>query len=138
MVLSTHDPEDWTRDVGVRFPLAAVLGPAAILGSVRSMSVVKINAIAVPEGMGPELERRFAERAKVVETMPGFEGFELLRPTGGETRYFVYTRWESEAAFQGWASSEQFRHGHARAESDDGRPVAHGADLLSFEVVQKI
>ena len=70
-------------------------------GSVSSspMSVVKINAINVPEGMGPELERRFAERAKVVETMPGFEGFELLRPTGGETRYFVYTRWDSEESF---------------------------------------
>ena len=44
------------------------------------MSVVKINAIAVPEGMGPMLEQRFAERARIVETMPGFEGFELLRP----------------------------------------------------------
>jgi heme-degrading monooxygenase HmoA len=99
------------------------------------MSVVKINAIAVPEGMGPELEKRFASRAKVVETMPGFEGFELLRPTGGETRYFVYTRWESEEAFQGWLQSESFGKGHARAESADGRPVSHGADLLSFEVV---
>ena len=99
------------------------------------MSVVKINAINVPEGMGPELERRFAERAKLVETMPGFEGFELLRPTGGETRYFVYTRWDSEESFRVWTASQQFQHGHARAESDDGRPVAHGADLLSFEVV---
>jgi heme-degrading monooxygenase HmoA len=102
------------------------------------MSVVKINAIAVPEGMGPELERRFAERAKVVESMPGFEGFELLRPVAGETRYFVYTRWASEEDFLAWSQSEQFRQGHARAESSDGRPVAHGAALLSFEVVQTV
>ncbi|HEX6311130.1 MAG TPA: antibiotic biosynthesis monooxygenase, partial [Acidimicrobiia bacterium] len=58
------------------------------------MSVVKINAIEVPEGMGPELEERFAKRAREVENMPGFEGFELLRPVEGESRYFVYTRWE--------------------------------------------
>jgi heme-degrading monooxygenase HmoA len=104
-----------------------------------SMSeVVKINAIAVPPGMGPELERRFAERARSVEQMPGFRGFELLRPVGGETRYFVYTRWESEEAFQNWVGSQAFQHGHARAQSDDGRPVAQGADLLSFEVVQHI
>jgi heme-degrading monooxygenase HmoA len=102
------------------------------------MSVVKINAIEVPEGMGPELERRFAERARTVEEMPGFEGFELLRPVEGETRYFVYTRWESEEAFQGWVQSQAFQHGHARAESADGRPVAHGAALLSFEVVQHV
>jgi heme-degrading monooxygenase HmoA len=48
------------------------------------MSVVKINAIAVPEGMGAELEKRFAARVGAVEKMPGFEGFELLRPTNGE------------------------------------------------------
>lgn len=102
------------------------------------MSVVKINAIRVPEGMGPELERRFAERARHVEQMPGFEEFELLRPTAGEERYFVYTRWDSEESFQNWVNSQAFQHGHAKAESADGRPVAHGADLLSFEVVQRI
>ena len=98
------------------------------------MSVVKINAIEVPEGMGGELEQRFAARMKSVETMPGFEAFELLRPVSGETRYFVYTRWESEEAFQNWANSQEFRHSHARAESADGKPVASGASLLAFEV----
>jgi heme-degrading monooxygenase HmoA len=102
------------------------------------MSVVKINAIRVPAGMGPELEKRFAERARSVEQMPGFEAFELLRPTAGEDRYFVYTRWDNEASFEAWVQSSEFRHGHARAQSDDGRPVAQGADLLSFEVVQHI
>ena len=64
------------------------------------MSVVKINAIEVAPGRGPELEERFARRAAEVETWPGFESFELLRPVEGETRYFVYTRWESEEAFR--------------------------------------
>ena len=102
------------------------------------MSVVKINAIEVPAGMGPELERRFAARAGSVEQMPGFEGFELLRPADGGTRYFVYTRWASEEAFQAWRTSQEFQQGHARAESADGRPVSHGAELLEFEVVQAI
>ncbi len=102
------------------------------------MSVVKINAIAVPEGMGAELEQRFAKRAGLVENMPGFEGFELLRPNGGETRYFVYTRWADEESFQGWVNSQSFGQGHARAESTDGKPVSTGADLLSFEVVLRV
>lgn len=109
-------------------------GPATM----GTMSVVKINAIRVPEGMGPELEKRFAERARSVEQMPGFEAFELLRPTAGEDRYFVYTRWDSEESFQGWVNSQAFQHGHARAQSADGKPVASGADLLSFEVVQRL
>lgn len=102
------------------------------------MSVVKINAISVGEGRGEELEKRFATRASEVEKMPGFEGFELLRPVEGETRYFVYTRWESEEAFQTWVNSESFAKGHRQARQDSGdKPVAHGSSLMGFEVVMK-
>jgi heme-degrading monooxygenase HmoA len=99
--------------------------------------VVKINAIEVAEGNGPELERRFAERAREVESMPGFLGFELLRPVSGETRYFVYTRWRSEEDFQAWVGSDAFKRGHAQAARDRGT-VAHGAALLAFEIAQSV
>ncbi len=102
------------------------------------MSVVKINAISVPPGAGPELEARFAARARSVEQMPGFEEFQLLRPVAGEDRYFVYTRWDSEESFQAWVSSQAFTHGHAKAESPDGKPVSTRADLLAFEVVEHV
>ena len=102
------------------------------------MSVVKINAIAVPEGVGPELEARFAARLGAVEDMPGFEGFELLRPVAGEERYFVYTRWATEEAFQNWRNSQQFQHGHGASSADTPRPpVGTGSALLEFEVVEK-
>ena len=102
------------------------------------MSVVTINAISVPEGKGPELERRFAERARLVDAMPGFEGFELLRPVAGEDRYFVYTRWADEESFRSWVGSDEFRQGHARADGADGEAVATHASLLQFEVVQLV
>lgn len=96
------------------------------------MAVVKINAIEVPEGAGPELERRFAARRHAVEGQPGFLGFELLRPVGGERRYFVYTKWESEAAFRAWSGGAA-REAHA----GQSQPVATGASLLEFEVVEE-
>ena len=68
------------------------------------MPVVKINAIEVPPDAGPELEKRFAHRAHAVDNQPGFLGFQLLRPVKGEDRYFVVTQWESDEAFQAWAS----------------------------------
>lgn len=103
------------------------------------MSVVKINAINVRNGMGPELEKRFAERAGEVERMPGFEGFELLRPDDGDSPYYVYTRWESEEAFQAWVSSDAFKKGHREASRAQGRQsVSHASNLLSFEVVQRV
>jgi heme-degrading monooxygenase HmoA len=105
------------------------------------MSVVKINAIEVPEGQGEELEARFAARAGMVDQQPGFEEFMLLRPTAGDDRYFVLTRWESEEAFQNWRSGQAFQHQH-RATDDDGKgdakpqhAVATGSSLLEFDVV---
>lgn len=50
------------------------------------MTVVKINAIHVPEGSGPELEKRFAHRAHSVDGSKGFLGFQLLRPVKGDDR----------------------------------------------------
>ncbi|GAB1689925.1 antibiotic biosynthesis monooxygenase family protein [Krasilnikovia sp. M28-CT-15] len=98
------------------------------------MAVVKINAIEVPEGAGPELEKRFAARLGAVENAPGFLGFELLRPVAGESRYFVYTRWETEEDFQAWSTGSG-RQAHAGERS---KPVASGASLLEFEVVQRV
>lgn len=98
------------------------------------MAIVKINAISVPPGAGEELEKRFAARAGAVEGAPGFRGFQLLRPTGGESRYFVVTHWEDEESFAAW------RDGDARAAhaGERKKPVASGADLLEFDVVMDV
>jgi heme-degrading monooxygenase HmoA len=98
------------------------------------MSVVKINALHVSPEDAQELERRFAARAGEVATMPGFEAFELLRPTDDRTTYLVYTRWASEESFLAWVGSDAFTRGH-RAHAERG-PVASHSELWSFAVVQ--
>ncbi len=98
------------------------------------MSVVRINALEVPEGMGEVLEERFASRAGEVDRTPGFEAFELLRPTDGSNRYYVYTRWSDEDAFASWMESRQFQEGHRQRPEGQG-PAATGNELLSFDVV---
>jgi heme-degrading monooxygenase HmoA len=95
------------------------------------VSVVTINAIEIPEGAGPELEARFAARKHAVDKEPGFEGFQLLRPTAGETRYFVVTTWATEADFQRWRE----QRADAAHSGEKRKPVATGASLLEFEVV---
>lgn len=98
------------------------------------MSVVKINAIEVPEGMGGQLETRFAGRAHLVEGMPGFESFELLRPVSGDARYFVVTHWVDDDSFRAWVESEEFQKGHVQHDGD-AAPIGGHASLLEFEVV---
>ena len=102
------------------------------------MSIVKINAITVPEGAGEHLEERFKARKHAIDNQPGFEGFQLLRPVKGEERYFVVTRWADEESYNNWWAGEG-RSAHAHGEGREGgeprKPVASGADLLEFEVV---
>lgn len=111
------------------------------------MSVVRINAITVPEAGREELERRFAARAGTVDGAAGFEGFQLLRPTGGEDRYFVLTRWADEESFAAWRDGGmQASHaGQGGGEGGSGEggegggqgrpPMAAQAALLEFDVV---
>ncbi|AIU33278.1 MULTISPECIES: antibiotic biosynthesis monooxygenase family protein [Corynebacterium] len=109
------------------------------------MSIIKINALSVPEGRGEELEKRFAARKHAVDAAPGFEGFQLLRPTAGEDRYFVVTQWADEESYAQWRDGEaQSLHSHGRGESHENAasshsggqtPVAQKSELLEFDVV---
>ena len=100
-----------------------------------AMSIVKINAITVPEGAGEKLEERFQARKHAIDSQPGFEGFQLLRPVKGEDRYFVVTRWADQESYDAWWAGEG-QAAHANTEGEQPRkPVATGAELLEFEVV---
>ncbi len=105
------------------------------------MSVVKINALEIPPQAGDEIVKRFTARMNSLTDVAGFEGFELLRPTGDtETRWFVYTRWADQASYEGWRDGDGARASHAGPPAADGEaeapkpPVSMGATLLEFEV----
>ena len=121
----------------------AAIGPVTANGVAdgwhdRVMSVVKINAITVPEDSGDELARRFAARAGAVDDQEGFEGFELLKPVDERTTWLVVTRWRDEEAFQAWLNSPAFSHGHRSAAERGGgeapKPVGVHSELWSYEV----
>lgn len=117
------------------------------------MSIVKINALTVPDEQREVLEQRFASRAGSVESSDGFEWFELLRPVEGTDQYLVYTRWRSEQDFQAWmegpmkaAHQGGAAGGGAGAPGGPGggeggagrpKPAATGSSVWSFEVVQQ-
>mgnify|MGYP001743174227 CR=1 FL=1 len=88
------------------------------------MSIIKINALTVPEGQGPELEKRFAARKHVVDDAPGFKGFKLLRPT----------EWEDEESYVAWRDGDA-RKAHQGDPAEKPAPVATKAELLEFEAV---
>ena len=70
---------------------------------------------------------RFEAQVEALATVAGFEGFELLRPTGeDEPRWFVYTRWADEESYQAWRDSEMFAKSHKDGGPPAGGPPASG------------
>lgn len=101
------------------------------------MSVVKINALEIPPQAGDEIVKRFTARMDSLADVAGFEGFELLRPTGeAEQRWFVYTRWRDQASYEAWRDGDGARASHAGdgPQGERPQPVSMGATLLEFEV----
>lgn len=94
------------------------------------MTVVKITTVSVVDAQVSGLEQRFAACRASMGAVPGFRGFELLRPTGGGDRYFVVSWWASDTAFCDWlAYGRETAHGTMRS---DTRLMS---ELLEFEVV---
>ena len=111
------------------------------MGKDDGMSVVVINVLTVPPSGGEVLEERFASRAGLVEGAPGFEGFQLLRPTDGIDKYLVVTRWREHSDFQRWLESAEFGRGHAQAEAaarGEAKPASTHSDIWQFEVIQDV
>lgn len=102
------------------------------------MTIIKINAITVPADSGDELARRFAARAGAVDGQPGFEGFELLKPTDERRTWLVITRWADDESFQSWVSSSAFASGHRSESERAGQPAAPqvgmSSELWSYEI----
>lgn len=106
----------------------------------RTMTVIKINAITVPADSGDELAHRFAARAGAVDGQDGFEGFELLKPVDDRTTWLVITRWRDNDAFEAWVASPAFAHGHRseapKEHGGEGRPpVAMNSEVWNYEPV---
>jgi heme-degrading monooxygenase HmoA len=69
---------------------------------------VTVNHIPAPGDAGPALEARFRQRQRLVDGLPGFRSFELLRPRG-DGEYLVMTSWATRADFDAWRTTPQQR-----------------------------
>jgi heme-degrading monooxygenase HmoA len=79
--------------------------------------IVVSNRIPVNPEYAEAFETRFRERAGLVDGMPGFVKFQILRPTQEGNPYIVQTYWETQTHFTAWTESEEFKQGHGRSGS---------------------
>jgi heme-degrading monooxygenase HmoA len=98
--------------------------------------IVTCNRIPVNPAHAAAFEERFADRASLVDGMPGFISFQLLRPASDGDPYVVMTFWQSEAHFRAWTESDAFKEGHARSGSLPPETFAGHPKLEMYEVIQ--
>lgn len=73
---------------------------------------VVANRVPVAAGWEVEFEERFRRRAGQVDKQPGFVRMQILKPASEGAPYVVLTTWASEAAFNDWVGSEDFKLAH--------------------------
>jgi len=95
--------------------------------------IVVANRVPVTKGYEKEFEKRFDHRLSVVKRMPGFIRNEILRPIQGD-HYILLTHWESQAAFEAWTRSEEFKQVHSDPAPKQMCPGPNGFEM--HEVIQ--
>ncbi|NDJ54455.1 MAG: antibiotic biosynthesis monooxygenase [Chloroflexi bacterium] len=98
--------------------------------------IVVCNRISVNPEHSSAFEERFADRANLVDGMPGFISFKLLRPSTSDDPYVVMTFWESQEHFKAWTSSDEFQEGHARSGTLPPETFLAHPKVEVFEVIQ--
>lgn len=86
--------------------------------------IVVMVRIPVSSDEGAEgVIERFKRRAGLVDSQPGFRGFELLR---GEGELISVTRWETRADLDRWTESQAHSQAHQRegGGKSEGQPHA--------------
>jgi heme-degrading monooxygenase HmoA len=77
--------------------------------------ITVMNRIFVKPEYAQQFEQNFANRAGLVDSMPGFIANQILRPQGPDDPYIVLTFWQSHSDFEAWTKSDAFIQGHARS-----------------------
>lgn len=98
--------------------------------------IVTCNRIPVNPEHAAAFEERFADRSSLVDGMPGFISFQLLRPKEPGDPYVVMTFWESDEDFKNWTQSAAFKEGHARSGTLPAQTFAGHPKLEVYDVIQ--
>jgi heme-degrading monooxygenase HmoA len=94
------------------------------------------NRIYVNKEYADAFEKRFHERAGLVDKMPGFISNQVLRPVNDTDPYVVFTIWSSRQDFLNWVRSDEFVKGHAQSGTLPKEAFSKANVLEMHEVIQ--
>lgn len=98
---------------------------------------IAMNRFRVKPDCTEAFEARWAQRNVLINTVPGFQSFHLLRGPAADDHilYASHTIWANEAAFTDWTRSEAFRAAHRDAGQGPSLTIGH-PQFEGFTVLQ--
>ncbi len=103
---------------------------------------VAINYISCKDHYKERFEELFASRKGAIDSMPGFQNMEVLKPADG-SEYLIVSHWESEENFKEWTKSPAFIEGHKRGFEDlrkakeNGEEAPMSSSFKTYEVISR-
>lgn len=98
------------------------------------MVVVSYFPVSLPPEARAGFEQSWKSRVGAVDTFPGFISTELLALPGRD-EYVVLTRFEDEASFEAWITSDNFTRGHRGESIENYRDHPMMQNHKLFEVI---
>jgi heme-degrading monooxygenase HmoA len=97
---------------------------------------IAMNRFRIAPGREEVFEELWRSRDSQLDQVPGFKEFRLLKGPSDEeaTLYASHTIWASQADFEAWTQSENFRKAHANARAPQGTYLGH-PNFEGFDVV---
>jgi heme-degrading monooxygenase HmoA len=97
---------------------------------------IAMNRFRIAPGAEEVFEALWRDRESLLDDVPGFREFHLLRgPSDEEATLFAsHTVWDTRSAFEAWTDSENFRRAHQQARAPKGTYLGH-PKFEGFEVV---
>jgi heme-degrading monooxygenase HmoA len=97
---------------------------------------IAMNRFRIAEGMEAGFESIWRERNSLLEGVPGYREFHLLRSdtTDGCTLFASHVLWDSRADFEAWTNSDAFKKAHGQSRAPEGTYLGH-PEFEGFEVV---
>ncbi|RDI47858.1 antibiotic biosynthesis monooxygenase family protein [Falsibacillus pallidus] len=88
-------------------------------GELAQQGFVVCNNIPVTDEGRPVFEYRFKNRARQIESEPGFISIRVLRPMNSDT-YVIMTQWADADAFHAWQDSKAYAKAHEKRGTSEG------------------
>ncbi|WP_078553458.1 antibiotic biosynthesis monooxygenase family protein [Bacillus alkalicellulosilyticus] len=89
------------------------------VGKLKGSGFAVLNNISVTTEGRQAFERRFQQRARLIEEVPGFQAIRVLRPIQSDT-YIILTVWNEEQNFSNWQSSKAYEQAHKKRHTPQG------------------